>query len=228
MGRPSASRWGQLSIWADWAASPSCVRQGVDTAVRAVACDQFFNGVANHADWAAQACVYYDSAARMMKLAEGVETDKEIKAELTAGAAECVRRAKELRDSLSKPAGCGCPACESGGPPKKGAPKEPKKGAAALHCHCVVCLPVAIQGGCSCVKCRPAGKCPVHPGKAEPMCTCKKAEPKKEEPKKEQPKKKEEPKKETPAYCVPVCYPWPAVQWCYPMQPVWCCVPAKK
>ncbi|KAK1865539.1 hypothetical protein I4F81_008069 [Pyropia yezoensis] len=170
MGRPSASRWGQLSIWTDWAASPSCVRQGVDTAVRAVACDQFFNGNANHRDWAAQACVYYDSAARMMKLAEGVETDKEIKAELTSGAAECVRRAKELRDSLAKPAGCGCPACKAAGPPKKEEPKkeQPKKEAAAKHCHCVVCLPAAKTAGCTCPKCKPAGKCLVHPGKVEP------------------------------------------------------------
>lgn len=195
--------------------------------MRAVACDQFFNGNANHRDWAAQACVYYDSAARMMKLAEGVETDKEIKAELTSGAAECVRRAKELRDSLAKPAGCGCPACKAAGPPKKEEPKkeQPKKEAAAKHCHCVVCLPAAEKAGCTCPKCEPAGKCLVHPGKAEPKCTCKK-EPKKEAPKKEEPKK-ETPKKETPAYCVPVCYPWPAVQWCYPMQPVYC-VPAKK
>lgn len=227
MGRPSASRWGQLSIWTDWAGSPSCVRQGVDAAVRAVACDQFFNGVANHSDWAAQACVYYDTAARLMKLAEGVESDKEIKAELTSGAAECVRRAKELRDSLAKPAGCGCPKCKAAGAPKKEEPKKeaPKK-ETPKHCYCVVCLPAAVKAGCTCPKCKPpAAKCLVHPAKEAPKCTCKKEEPKKQAPKKETPKK-EDPKA-VAGYCVPVCYPWPAVQWCYPMVPV-CCVPAKK
>lgn len=222
MGRPSVSFWGQLSIWTDWAASPSCVRKGVDAAVRAVACDQFFNGVANHADWAAQACVYYDSAARMLKLAESVETDKEIKAELTSGAAECGRRAKELREALAKPAGCGCPGCKAAGPPKKEEPKKeapkkeaPKKEEPAKHCYCVICLPAAMKAGCVCIKC--VCKEPKEP---------KKEEPKKEEPKKETPKK-ETPKKDAPVYYVPMCYPWPAVQWCYPMQPVYC-VPAKK
>lgn len=230
--------------------------------MRGVACDQFFNGVEKHRDWAAQSCVYYDSAARMMKMAEGVECDKEIKAELTAGAAECVRRAKELRGDMAKPAGCKCEACKAKPPVKEVSKKKEDP-----TCHCVLCKPVAAKGGCTCAKCKPptpaAGKCPVHPRK----CTCKKEEvPKKEQTKKEAVKcqcvlckpaakcavhtctckevpkkctckKEEEPKKETskketpkaaPAPCyIPVCYPYPAAQWCYPA-PMMCCVPAKK
>jgi len=178
------------------------------------------------------------------------EPDKEIRAELTRGAAECVRRAKELRDSLAPSAGCACPMCKAKGAPKKEAPKKeapkkeapkkeaPKKEAPKVspitHCHCIVCVPGAKQAGCGCLKCMPA--CPVHPKCMYKPLAPKKEAPKKEAPKKEAPKKeapkKEAPKKEAPKptapVCVPAYYPWPMMQWCYtPCVPMVCCVPKK-
>jgi len=188
-----------------------------------VAADQFFGDSGQHKDWAAQAAVYYDAAARLMKLAEGCEQDKEIKTELTKGAAECVRRAKELRDSLAPSTGCPCSLCKNKGAPKKqatkGAPvKEVTKDKAAK---------------------------PEAPKKELTKEAASKGAPKKEAtkgaPTKETPKQtapaKETPKqtaptkqtpKQTAPVCVPVYYTWPVMQWCYtPCVPMVCCV-AKK